>query len=621
MSNQLQQNNDSNNIANKSMNPELDLFYIKSDNNNEPGNEKKKGYNTDYKSKGIYKKNIINNYLYLNNKSNKSNKSNNYSNVESNKKIRVNTVCSNKNINRNNFFKSTKKEEQNILNQPNTQLVFVNVNNIQQSNIQYNNINYKSEINCLLKNNEYVERNISQNNTSQNNKSKTNIPFSNINQYQSGNNNINNINQNKINIKNSIDIINNNYLKQNQNIINQSQNNHNKINNKTFNLIQNNNNNQFNNQNNQKNAFNKMNIKTSSNNYSFSRYKKAAMTGLKNSGKTSYLNSVLQLLGYLRSLSSYFLNPKNGIYFENNIDKYPLCFVLYRLYTHLYPFPEKRGREIYQPDSFKLILGVNNIVYKDNTEKDPKMLINYILDKLHTELNKEKKNKNNFNDINLNIACNRDATINTGLKNFILNNNSVIFNYFNWFELKETKCMNCNNELFSFLSFATFELNIFDCAKYRRLQSIKIENCLDFYNIPKIKKKFCYFCKEYKETTTITQIYSSPNIFIFLLNLDNNTDDEEYDDINFIIEKEINLGKFIENKKSPMNYEINGIVFKDKKRNKYVSLCLSPVDFNWYFCDDEKVELIDYDNFLEQSAYNNNISLQPCILLYKNSNK
>ena len=49
--------------------------------------------------------------------------------------------------------------------------------------------------------------------------------------------------------------------------------------------------------------------------YSFARYKMAAKTGLKNLGDTSYFNSVLQMLGSVRNLSSYFLNPKNQHHF------------------------------------------------------------------------------------------------------------------------------------------------------------------------------------------------------------------------------------------------------------------------------------------------------------------
>ena len=614
----------------------------------------KKEYNTD-KPKGIYKKNIIK--KNLNNKSNQSNSNSNsdsISNVKA-KTNKVNTVCwCKKNINSYNVLKNIKQKEilqnnlnkndihENKINHSNNQFNN-NPNNIGQINIQsynINNYNNANNQNSMQKNIIINENNDNQiktslvssfqkNNQFQSNFNQTKILQSNINQ-----NNINvfNINQNSQNVfnnqpnninLNSINIINNNIQNQNQSNIqknNQSNldlNKNSSFNPNTFEIIQNNNqiNKQLNVAVDKKSNQNKMNIKTSGV-YTFSRYKKAAMTGLKNLENTSYLNSVLQLLCSIRNFSSYFLNPKNGAYFQNDLLKYGLSFVFHRLLTHIYPYPEKKGRELYKPDSFMFILGTSNSIYKDYKAKDPKMLIVYLLYKLHEELNDNKNKNNNFSNTNINIASNRDATINIGLQNITKSNNTIIFNYFNWFEIKEIKCMNCSNELFSFQNFSTFELDIYECARYKNLQFIKIEHCLDFYNITKIKRQFCHFCKSYNDATISTQIYSSPNDFIFLLNLENKLNDN--DTVNFIIEKKINLGNYIENKLGPLKYELNGVVFFIKNRKKYVSLCCSPVDNRWYLYDDEKVELTDYEIFL-QKEYDNGLNYLPCILLYKSS--
>ena len=86
--------------------------------------------------------------------------------------------------------------------------------------------------------------------------------------------NIKNINREKINKHQDINI-NNNMQKSYQKIQNNNQLNQNK-----------------------KSEINKMKLKV--NKYSFHRYKKPAMTGLKNLGNTSYLNSTLQLLCNIR---------------------------------------------------------------------------------------------------------------------------------------------------------------------------------------------------------------------------------------------------------------------------------------------------------------------------------
>ena len=361
---------------------------------------------------------------------------------------------------------------------------------------------------------------------------------------------------------------------------------------------------------------NQINIFSQQNNqpqeYSFSRYKKAPRTGLINMGHTSYLNSVLQLLGCIRSLASHFLNPKNNEIYVTQVKRYPLSYVIYRLFFHLYPFPVKIQREFYQPTSLKEILSMYNIAYCNNEENSPNLLIGFILNKLHDELNVVKfKDNYTFYDfiMNMKLADDRDTVINKGLQFFCSNNNSLIFNYFNWFEIKEISCQTCSQTLYDFLSYPTFELNALEWAKYKHMQNINIRDCLDFYIITKIKKRVCQYCQKYNEVSITTKIYSSPNIFVFLLNLES-----EDNNINFIIEREINLEKYIENNNSPTNYELTGMVFKDIKKNKYKAFCKSPADKKWYLYDDEKVKLTAYDEFMKE--YESTINYKPCILLY-----
>ena len=326
--------------------------------------------------------------------------------------------------------------------------------------------------------------------------------------------------------------------------------------------------------------------------YSFSRYKKAALTGLQNLGNTSYLNSVLQLICNMRHFASYFLNPKNASYFENNVEKCPLAYVVHRLCTHLYPYPEKDKREIYKPDSLMSILGSYNAIYRSYSEKSPKDFIIFLFDKLHEELN-SKKNKIKAEYNYDNIKKDRNAIINYGINDFGKNNDSIISNYFNYFEIKEIRCSKCGEEYYSFQSFPTFELNINFTANWKKNQYVKISDCLEFYEMNQIKKNFCNNCKSYdNDITTLNQIYTSPNFFIFLLDI------KENKNVNLILEQKINLEKFIELKdKSPTIYELHGLVFFDRNKNKYNSLCIHPVDKNWYLIDDENVQLCDVNNF------------------------
>ena len=352
-------------------------------------------------------------------------------------------------------------------------------------------------------------------------------------------------------------------------------------------------------------------------NYTFSRYTRPSMTGLVNLEHTSYLNSVLQLLCSIRSFASYFLNPKNGDFFTKNIINYPISYVMYRLCTHLYPYPEKSKREIYKPDSLMEVLGSYNIVYGDYAEKNPNDFIVFLINILNHELNSKKSSaiisQNNYKK----FQSDKDKLINYGIQDFINNNNSIISNFFTWFNIKSIQCIKCSNNIYSFQHYSTFELNLIDAAKLKKNQGLTLSDCLDFYQLNQIKPNiFCEYCKGYNSATLSNKIYSTPYFFIFLLNENKNN--------NFVLEENLNLEKYIESKdKSPTNYQLSGIVFFDKSKNKYNSLCISPIDKNWYLYDDENVQPVQIKNFLnicnnKKINYN---TYQLCILFYSGISK
>ena len=363
----------------------------------------------------------------------------------------------------------------------------------------------------------------------------------------------------------------------------------------------------------QKNKINKDNY---NNNipYSFSRYKKASKTGLKNLGNTSYLNSVLQILCYIRSFASYFLNPKNGEEFKNKVSDYKVSYVFHRLCTHIFPYPEKDNIEIYEPDTLLKVLSLYNVTYKDYKEKNPNDLIVFILYKLHEELNSLKmydSSKYISNSTSTMIFNDKDASVKNGIKKFTQVNKSIISNYFTWFEIKESQCLKCSKKIYNLQNFSTFQLNIFDLIKYKKPKYIKIEDCFELYISPKTKNNVCRFCNSYNNIITTTNIYSAPNIFIFLLDYTNYIDNNDF---SFVLERKINLGKYIENKNGPTNFILNGIVYWDKNKNKYQAFSASPVDKNWYLCDDENVTSTDVNNFID--IFNKNLCYKPFILVY-----
>ena len=51
---------------------------------------------------------------------------------------------------------------------------------------------------------------------------------------------------------------------------------------------------------------------------------------------------------------------------------------------------------------------------------------------------------------------------------------------------------------------------------------------------------------------------------------------------------------------------------------KYVSCCKSPIDQQWYYYENENVQIVNFNNMINNHNNNNFI---PCLLVYNKSNK
>ena len=593
--------NDNKNIQNKQISEQVysnqggetnQQFVNNNQNNNKENPYSKINLSINLNNKMNDNGNIMNNQ---NSKINEQNKNNNFMNIENNNNPNDNIM------NNNNDMNNQNNPNNNFMNnQNNNTMKHHNSNNIEKNQIDSNNnlMNIQNNPNFNIMNNQ-------NNNNLMNNQNQNNF-------MNNQNNFMNAQNQNNImniqNIQNQNNFMNNqNNFMNNQNNFMDKQNNQNIQNQNNF----------MNNQNNQ-NQNNFMNNQNNNNigpkeppKYSFSRYKKASRVGLLNLGDTSYLNAVLQFLGSIRNFASYFLNPKNIQIINNDIKEKPFSFVIYRLFLHLYPFPESDKINNYKPETLLDFLGKINSVYRSRKRRNPNDLINFILNRLNKELIIKMKAANQI--LYPKNISDKTHVINIGCNNFQKYNNSIISNNLNWFEIKEIKCTICGNNMYYFQSYNTFELDILLTYKYSQSKPIRIYDCLKMYGQPFNPNQFCNFCK--KATTVLRKrsIYSSSNIFIF--SLDRKDLDSKFLQIPFIIDEKIEITNFLEMIDSPQYYQLTGIVSYYNKENKYVSFCMSPVDKQWYLFNDEKVSQTEIIQVID--LHNSKKEFIPCLLAYK----
>ena len=354
--------------------------------------------------------------------------------------------------------------------------------------------------------------------------------------------------------------------------------------------------------------FNSLNLEE---NYSFSRYKKAINTGFKDLGNSSYLNSVFQLLGSISEFADYFLNPTNIKNIYLNLPKMQLSHLIQRLFVHLYPYPEKNEKEIYSP--------IYHLDYlnKHKIEKNPNSILDFIFKNLHNELNK--LSNNIYMKIKPNIY-ELDNVILNGIENYRKLNDSIISNLFNWFEIKESECIECKQKSYLFENYTIFNLDILNSFNYYKINNINnnrnnncfsIYHCLDYKNI--IKKEellYCNKCLKYESQLTSKIIYNFPRILICSLN--RGVFDTNLMSIPFYIHDKITIKSMQESIKE---YELTGIVSIYLDKNKYVSSCKSPVDLKWYFYNDEYIGNADFNAIIKN--HNEKKMFLPCLLIYK----
>ena len=522
------------------------------------------------------------------------------------------------NNNNNNNFNSNPQSNNNINKNPqqfinnNNQFPLGNINN--QNNIINDNQHYNFQNNNNYNNiNIYNNQNQNQNNQIINNfilnpnQNPTNLNYQVINNYIP-NPNQNPIYQNPTNP--NYQIINNYIPNPNQNPSNQNPSNQNLSNQNSFNQNQTNQN-----QTNQN--------PTNQNKTSIKQFNYVPMIGLENLGQTCYMNSVLQCFSNLYPITKYFLSPKKKEIIEfNTITMFnkeaPSLSVVYReLIDKLWNGEPKTPL---RPDKFKKILGEINPLFKENTAGDSKDLAIFLIMQLHEELNNidlEINSRNQVdiiqqNNMNVNVnPYNENEVLNYFFNDFKINQNSIISNNFYGINQSKFECQVCkminmqkgitqplykyNYENFFYLEFPLEEVRKFMVQNnkmmgmnYQNTNQVTIDDCFK-YNL-KLNEMigYCEKCgNNNAKIYSLTQIYSSPNILMIVLNRGKGLQFN----IKIIFQEQLYVKTLNGNKL----YELQSVVKHlgdSSATGHFISYCRSPIPnfhTHWYCYNDTTV--------------------------------
>ena len=350
-------------------------------------------------------------------------------------------------------------------------------------------------------------------------------------------------------------------------------------------------------------------VSNNNNNNTISQMIKVERTCLKNLGDTSYLNPVLLCLSNIEELKKYFTDKRNINFIKANAKKMALSFFFEELFRNFYL--EKEKKDLYTPEHILKILGFyNENFFKDTEINNPNKCLIYVLKILHHELNRLKDNKGN-NEYN---KKDRNMVINYGIRNVLNTNDSVISDNFNWLEIKQYECSECDETIYDMKTFNYFNLELLELYQTNNDNNkLKIEECIKFKSEKKDENQDCLNCNKKCPMKSISAIYRSPKIFVFLL--DRGNANGEQLEVPFYLEDEINLESCIEDKKAPKKYKLIGLVSKNKDQ-KYIAFYNTFKDGYWYFYNDEECYKIQQKELIDN---HNNNSFIPCILFYKSN--
>ena len=344
------------------------------------------------------------------------------------------------------------------------------------------------------------------------------------------------------------------------------------------------------------------------------------LVGLNNIGATCYMNATLQAFSNTDQLTDYFLNK---FQYNPNDESKKMSNEYYKLIINLWDKHKTNGA--FSPEDFKTVLSKENPLFQGVKANDSKDLINFLLERLHTELNNPITNANEINYINVN-QLNEMESFNAFLQDYQNNYKSIISELFYGVLETKCKCTGCqaikfNFQVYSFIEFPLPEVNKYCYNNGRRMSlvnndgtnpDIDLYECFDYYQkidyMTGDNKMYCNLCNTTLDSFYSTSLYSLPKYLIINLNRGKNA----YYQCKVHFPEQLNLINYVSFKNGVTVYKLYAVIChvgESSMSGHFMAYCRNKKDDNWYLFNDAFV-----NKCTQPYQYNNGM---PYILFYK----
>ena len=331
--------------------------------------------------------------------------------------------------------------------------------------------------------------------------------------------------------------------------------------------------------------------------------------GMSKNDNQNYMNAVIQCFAHIPDITNKIINLHLDEFFENSLPKLKLVKRYRNMLINLF-FPEKifnMNRDPYNTHSFMNTLYELNPLFQNNENIEIKEFINYLILKLHDELNTKKNssvNQLNNDNINKNMENkNENDALVDFLQNFTTKNNSIISKTLYGISKYTFYCHLCQKSFFNFQCYSYLYFNLNDIIEYKQNKyhkdnvEINLNDCFDYYQRSETlrgdKGLYCPSCLEQTESTSIKNIYSTKNVLILIL--DRKTGNN-FNECKFDLKETANLRDYVqykkEGEKTREKFFLGGVVnyIGDNYGNETYSAFIKMGKNNeWYCYDDENV--------------------------------
>ena len=336
--------------------------------------------------------------------------------------------------------------------------------------------------------------------------------------------------------------------------------------------------------------------------------KEPILIGLNNIGATCYMNATLQSLSNTNELTEYFINRYN---FEPNNNKKIISNEYYKVIKNLWDI--KNNNHSFSPYEFKEKLSQENPLFSGIAANDSKDLINYLLERLHFELNFINKD-NNIDEKEFQITqfdqMDEKKMLKIFKKELSVNYNSIISKIF--YGLLETKsqCQKCKNfkynfQVYSFIEFPLESVNQYCFIKGKRKDYISNNNknpdidlyeCFEYYNKVDLlegdNQMFCNICNCLFDSFYFTLLFSVPQYLI--INLYRGRGAVYECNVNFPEQLDLTNYVILKDKNTKLElYSVICHIGPSSMSGHFVSYCKNRIDNKWYLYNDGFVSLCE----------------------------